>query len=48
MPSSVVKNLIEQVARLQADMSWVKKWVYASTGAGMTAALGIITQLLLR
>jgi hypothetical protein len=42
MPNKVVHDLIVAVAKLQADMTWVKRWIYVSAGAAITTLMTVL------
>lgn len=44
----VIKKLLEDVACLKTDMGWVKKLVYIGAGSSITAALGVLGQILIK
>lgn len=44
----VLKKLIEDVACLKTDVCWMKKLIYVAVGSSMTAAFGVLGQIILR
>ena len=43
----IIKQLVEDVACLKTDIGWLKKLVYIGMGSSMTAALGVLGQIVL-
>lgn len=46
MPTSVVNELIKQVAELKTDMDWIKRALYLCIGASITSAISALPQLI--
>jgi len=43
-----LKKLIEDVACLKTDVCWIKRLVYVAVGSSVTAAFGVLGQIVLR
>lgn len=42
MPSAIVTELIEKVAKLEAKMDVAMKWMYFSVGTALTTLIAVI------
>ena len=45
---NVLKQLVEDVSCLKTDVCWMKRLIYVAMGSSMTAAFGVLAQLMLK